>query len=250
MDRPLSDQKKKPKEDDRLRRFSTLAKQMSNYKRKSSVSRFSVTTPRCGAPSEEEEIEEQNFEIGDYSNPEDLRILLEIFPYCQALDLIIALVEQAEVAQTLLGFSMPSKLLIGFCLAIEDRNMTAVSEAIAITSVLFRMEWPQHARFVNDAYPRIVEVLGWGIVELEIWHDCLDLICYALTALDLHDPNIMQYAIETQIALCNDETYLRYQDRVQAVQFFAIILVSQELLTDDQMENIEDLMENFLRESS
>jgi hypothetical protein len=184
-----------------------------------------------------------------HPNAEDLQILLEIFPHCEVPHLLVTLCEQSEESKSLLGFTMPSKVLIGLALAINEYDLTALSEAVAITSVLFRMEWPEHDRFVVVAYPLIVEVVRWDAVELEVWHDCLDIVCYSLTTLDIDDPDTMQYVIGRQITLCHNDTYLCYEDRVRVIQFFVIILLTQEPLTDEQIADIENFMATFFRES-
>jgi hypothetical protein len=75
-------------------------------------------------------------------------------------------------------------------------------------------------------------------------------MCYSFTTLNIDDPDMMQYVIGTQIALCNHDTYLCYEDRVLVIQFFVMILLSQELLMNKQTANIENFMERFFRESS
>jgi hypothetical protein len=55
---------------------------------------------------------------------------------------------------------MPSKVLIDLSLAINEYDLTSLSEAVTSISVLFLMEWPEHDRFMVDAYPLIVEIIG------------------------------------------------------------------------------------------
>jgi hypothetical protein len=61
---------------------------------------------------------------------------------------------------------MPSKVLIDLSLTINEYDLTSLSETVASISVLFLMEWPEYDRFMVDAYPLIVEIIGWGVVEL------------------------------------------------------------------------------------
>jgi hypothetical protein len=74
-------------------------------------------------------------------------------------------------------------------------------------------------------------------------------MCYSLTTLNIDDLDMMQYVIGTQIALCNHDSYLCYEKRVLVIQFFVMILLSQEPLMNEQIADIENFMESFFRES-
>jgi hypothetical protein len=157
-------------------------------------------------------------------NGDDLVSLLAMFPYCDVEQLIAAILHNQEELKLRLDDVLTQKILIGLECAIESSAIGAISEFIALSAVLFRVDWPKHDSFLKAAYPLLSRIFEWPDFEMpeETWHDCLDAVCYALLNVDIDDPSTMDRAITAQINYIDSD--VSFEDRSRAVQFLTCIL--------------------------
>lgn len=182
-----------------------------------------------------------------YTHSGDLQVLIETFPHCETEDLLLAIIEHPAAAASLLG-EMPSNLLVGLACAIRDQELEAMGEAIALTAVLFTVHWQGREEFVMSVYPMLLEVLQWNLPDLEVWRDCLSVVSYAITILEIIDPVVMQWTIEYYIDLtCAEDDDMPFDDRERVAQFFLLVLAGHETsLRPDQLEKIHEILGQFL----
>jgi hypothetical protein len=151
---------------------------------------------QCRHPPSDDEQNETEADIDlppeHHTNVQDLSVLIKIFLHCDGSDLLLAMMEHSEEAASLLDSTISSRVLIGFTEALGERELLALSEATALIAFLFRIDWIDHDRFVLAACPLLLQVLQWQAPDLEVWFDCLNVVCYALRTMEIADEEIMK----------------------------------------------------------
>jgi hypothetical protein len=123
-----------------------------------------------------------------------------------------------------------------------------MGEAIALTAALFTVQWQGRDEFVMSAYAMLLEVLQWNLPDFGVSRDCLSVVSYAITILEVTDPDAMQWTIEYYIDLtCAADGDMPFDDRQRVAQFFLLVLAGRETsLRPDQLEKIHEILGQFL----
>jgi hypothetical protein len=143
---------------------------------------------------------------------------------------------------------MPSNLLVGRACPIRNHELEATGETISLTAVLFIVQWQGRDEFVMSVYPMLLEVLQWNLPDLEVWRDCLSVVSYAITILEITDRDVMHWTIEYYIDLtCAEDDDMPFDDRQRVAQFFLLVFAGHETsLRPDQLEKIHEIRGQFL----
>jgi hypothetical protein len=178
------------------------------------------------------------------AHPGDLTLLLERFPYCDVHELIVAVLGHTDELPNEID-DLVAKLQVGFLIAIQLEDLEALAEAIALTAALFWKDWKKKDQFLQVFCPLLLEVLQWNRCDLEIWHDCLNVVCYALSVLEFSDPSLIRCAIETQLFILM-RAEVAYDDRERALEFLLLMVnADEECVNDEEVYMLYERLEEL-----